>query len=197
MFVDIRFCGVLNLLTINIRCYIVPLEKVVFITGKAVIMFVKTIKEGKDFEAAFFGFNHPFIYKEFQPIEEVLSDVVASQKRLCWNPKHPTTPMTRRLFEPIKLGLGVGGEALQLFCAINTILDYHFGIDGFFSISKRSALKFTVDDIVTFDLTFKSSSHKKKNQKADFLISAADFESLPNLGYLVDKIVRKLRKDCL
>jgi hypothetical protein len=131
------------------------------------------IQIGYDFEMKVFGMSskgrkrpYPHLY------EHALSLVKQGQKELKWDSLYPKTEIAKKLFDAVKLYLPRElSQKLNLFCAIGTSLDRHYGIDGFFAIE---------DVEVTFDL----ATYYKKEYRSDFLITPYDLtdEHLWKLG---------------
>lgn len=104
----------------------------------------------------------------------VLAAMVYSSLLPGWDPVNPPTDMARTLMDTVKTSLEYRGrpdlaEGLRMACAIGTTLDSVHSIDGFFYIL-HGGTRFSVDGIVTFDVTISWSLLKMQEQKADVLV---------------------------
>jgi hypothetical protein len=102
-----------------------------------------------------------------------------------WNPKVPSTRISKILFDGItnKISHKFSHGKLRLYSSVGTLLDYKYGVDFFF-LFKGKGYK---EVIVTIDLTI-SPKKKKKRNRADVVLSLGDFKS-DNYKYIIDKIV--------
>ncbi len=80
-----------------------------------------------------------------------------------WNPSDPTVKVANELHFQVASAMGLEDvNELKLYTALNSPLDYHFGIDAFFEI-----------DGETFTLDFSVNPHKEE-AKADMVLHELD-----------------------
>jgi len=146
-------------------------------------------EEGHAFERLFFGRSSNFdraILPTFQSFGQSLLYVKEHQCFLDWNPFHPGTVESERLFEAIQDKLPRRlSRKLLLYSSIGTTLDVFHGIDGFFAIDG-------CDFIVSFDLVRTTHTWNKLSQKADFMVNPSDLNDWENFTYLSSKISQML-----
>lgn len=102
-----------------------------------------------------------------------------------WNPKKPHTEAARAMHTRVAKNLPRGKRELRLFVSIGTTLDVYYGVDAFFEY--RGV-------IVTIDVTI---SRYKKKAKADFVLTASDFQSndlYKKLDAVAAEIMEKARQ---
>jgi hypothetical protein len=123
---------------------------------------------------------------KFLNFDEAIDWVVAHQPRK-WNTRRPRTVLGLALFEAVRIALPPQHQThLQLFVAVDSVLDSPHGVDGFFQCG-------SIWTIATFDLSIVPHPSKTPNHR---IITKADFENhLDEVGSeiaseLLEKIYR-------
>lgn len=97
-------------------------------------------------------------YCSFAP---AVAQVKATQwKRYGWNPAAPRTQIAMEIFNAVRKNLPERSRKwLQLYCAIDTPLDWYYGTDMFFTLHFPGIRR---DSIVTVDITLKQEKELTK-----------------------------------
>jgi len=102
-----------------------------------------------------------------------------------WSPRHPKTPIARRIQNVVSRGLGTAPHSVRLFAAIGTYLDGLRGWDMVIGLFRGGELK----AFITVDV---SARPAKRNLRADFLLSARWFWDDDVIAHLAREIRREL-----
>lgn len=147
-----------------------------------------SFSNGYDFERYVLGistkdrpFNDP-INNNLDFIDE-LKKVKENQSDVRWDPKNPSTEISRKIFDLVSSFLGERKSDLRMFCSIGTLLDHCYGVDCFFVLKGR-----LFDSMLSVDLT---TDLRKTKSKAEIIIRPGDLEE-ENLYQTARKIAAYL-----
>ena len=157
-------------------------------------MITESVEAGHQLEIDFFGWSPRHTEEERLAIlkprlnfYDSYVEVLQSQRQLRWDAKEPCTETARNVFKAVRAAMPKGSrKKLFLYCALGTILDYRYGVDGFFMHGGNFLF------CVTFDLTLTGGPMKRKKRKANLLVTKSDLEDqarIEKLGLLVSGLL--------
>ena len=131
---------------------------------------------GIQFENDFFGcdIQRETGMPEWCPLYEALRRAKEIQwSRYKWSPSVPRTEIAMLVFNAVRQNLpALCRRFLQLYCSIDTALDWYFATDFFFSLKYPGARR---EGIVTADLTL--LSEKDLDNRSDIYLSRIHLEN--------------------
>lgn len=156
---------------------------------------LKHVENGRSFEKEFFGEKavfDPIPLEAYQvakrsfrgTFRECLYEAKKyTQKRVGWDPKHPSTTWATFLFYSVQQRLPAQyREQLELFCAIGSRLDFYYGVDAFFAVG---------DAVVTIDLQL---SLHDKHPIVDIIVLRKRYDFLNHLIWISSEVAKLLNQ---
>jgi hypothetical protein len=119
---------------------------------------------GKEWEKRVFGISSNFHFlPPYLDYSTALEEAKLRQHELGWDEKNPKPGIARVVFDRVRKLVGCKEDQLKFYCSLNTVLDFHHGIDGFLTLDVDGR-----EFVVTFDLKAGKNAHKA-SCKADVL----------------------------